>query len=176
MLPGMAAEAWSDGEGRVLSAPRRIAVGPDQVFSVLSDPRQQAQLDGSGMLVGPTSDALITGVGDVFTMRMHNRKHGDYQMDNVVVVFERGRAIAWEPRPGLGHPDAGGGGAATWGHRWGFELEPAGPDATLVRQTYDCSGAPAAEREVMDQGRMWLPAMDETLARLDELLTGAAPP
>ena len=114
---------------------------------------------------------MLTGVGDVFTMKMRNRKHGDYQMDNVVVEFEPGRRIAWEPQPGRGHPDHGVAGAV-WGHRWGFALEPDGPDACLVMQTYDCSRLPQHEQQNMDGGRMWLPAMDETLARLDALVTG----
>jgi uncharacterized protein YndB with AHSA1/START domain len=162
------------GEGQLLSAPRRIAAPADRVFEVLADPKKQAELDGSGMLVGPATDEVITAVGDVFTMRMHNRKHGDYEMNNRVVEFEPGRRIAWEPQPGKGHPDYGPDGA-TWGHRWGFVLEPAGDDATLVRQSYDCSKLPDHERAGMDGGRMWLPAMDETLARLEALVLSSAP-
>lgn len=160
------------GEGRLLSAPRRIEASADRIFQVLADPKKQAELDGSGMLVGPANDDVITAVGDVFTMRMHNRKHGDYEMDNRVVEFEPGRRIAWEPQPGKGHPDYGPGGA-TWGHRWGFVLEADGPYATVVRQSYDCSKLPDHERADMDGGRMWLPAMDQTLARLEEVVIGA---
>jgi hypothetical protein len=163
---------WTDGEGRIRSSPRRIPAPASAVFALLVDPRRQAELDGSGMLVGPTEDAVITGVGDVFTMRMHNHLHGDYEMDNHVVVFEPDRLVAWEPRPGRGHPAYGVAGAA-WGHRWGFALEPDGPDATVVRQTYDCSMVPADERAAMDGGREWLPAMDRTLARLAEAVAGA---
>ena len=107
----------------------------------------------------------VTGIGDVFTMAMHFPALGDYEMDNHVVEFERDRRIAWEPAPGRGHPEAGS--DNRWGHRWRFELVPDGPDATVVTETYDCSGAPDAARTT-DGGRLWLDAMAATLARLEE--------
>jgi hypothetical protein len=54
-------------------------------------------------------------------------------------------------------------------------LEPDGDAATLVRQSYDCSKLPDHERAGMDGGRMWLPAMDETLARLEALVISSGP-
>ena len=50
------------------------------------------------------SDAVVTGVGDVFTMRMYYSEHGDYEMDNHVVEVEQDRRIGWEPWAGRGYP------------------------------------------------------------------------
>jgi hypothetical protein len=95
-------------------------------------------------------------------------------MDNRVVELDRDVASPGSPSPARATPDYGPDGA-TWGHRWGFVLEPDGDDATLVRQSYDCSKLPDHERAGMDGGRMWLPAMDETLARLEALVLSSGP-
>src|SRR5262249_27106695 len=75
------------------------------LFGVLADPRRHLDIDGSGMLRGAASDAVINGVGDVFTMRMYYSEHGNYEMNNHVVEFEPDRRIGWEPEAGRGHPD-----------------------------------------------------------------------
>ena len=59
---------------------------------------------------------------------------------------------------------------ARWGQRWGFELVPDGPDATVVTHRYDCSRVPEAHQAQMAGGRVWLAAMAETLRRLDGLV------
>ncbi len=53
-------------------------------------------IDGSGML-REASDEVISGVGDVFAMKMHNGEMGDYEMSNYVVEYELNRRISWEP-------------------------------------------------------------------------------
>src|SRR6185437_12898543 len=93
---------------------RRIEAPAHETFQVLADPRRHLDMDGSGMLRGAASDAMITRVGDVFVMRMYYVELGDYEMNNHVVEFEPDRRIGWEPAAGRGHPD--GGEAAT---RWG---------------------------------------------------------
>ena len=50
-----------------------------------------------------------------------------------------------------------------------FDLTPEGPDATLVTETYDCSGSPDQVRDAVDDGNGWIDAMTTTLRRLDEL-------
>jgi hypothetical protein len=42
-------------------------------------------------------------------------------------------------------------------------------DATIVTESYDCSRAPAQAWAEMDNGRVWIASMTETLARLDAL-------
>jgi uncharacterized protein YndB with AHSA1/START domain len=159
------------GKDRAVSVSRRINAPQNVVFDVLADPARHVELDGSGMLRGAVNSTPITRVGDVFVMKMHNARLGDYEMDNRVVEFEQDRRIAWEPEPGRGHPRVGGG---RLGHRWSFELASDGPGATTVTESYDCSRAPEREREGMDNGRVWLDAMTATLERLDGLCTGRA--
>jgi hypothetical protein len=150
---------------------KRIAAPPSCVFAILADPTKHIELDGSGMLRGAVTTGPLSGVGDVFTMRMFFSKFGDYEMNNHVVEFEPNRLIAWEPEAGRGHPNAGPPGLPEnrWGHRWIFELAPDGPDATIVTEIYDCSRAPQEEREDMDNGRVWMEAMTSTLKNLEAL-------
>ena len=149
---------------------RRIAAPAAVIFQILADPRRHLDLDGSGMLRGTRSEAAVSGLGDVFVMRMHFVRHGDYEMNNHVVEYEPGRRIGWEPAPGRGHPDEASAGAR-WGHRWSYDLAPDGPGATIVTETYDCSRLPEDVRADMDDGRMWIEAMTRTLERLDALCT-----
>jgi hypothetical protein len=154
---------------------KRIAAPPSLVFAILADPTKHTELDGSGMLRGAVTTRTVSGVGDVFTMRMFFSELGDYEMINHVVEFELNRLIAWEPEAGRGHPDAGPPGHREnrWGHRWIFELAPDGPDATVVTESYDCSRAPQEEREDMDDGRVWTAAMTSTLNKLEALCQAA---
>ncbi|HEY2795090.1 MAG TPA: SRPBCC family protein [Micromonosporaceae bacterium] len=157
----------------IVSVSRRIAAPASEIFAVLADPRRHLELDGSGMLRGSATDRPVTGVGDVFVMRMFFDAHGDYRMNNHIVEFEQDRRIAWEPESGDGHPDTDPGSTSEtrWGHRWGYTLEPDGDGSTVVTETYDCSSAPAEERDNMDDGRVWMGAMAETLQRLDQVCT-----
>jgi hypothetical protein len=156
---------------------RRIEAPAADIFRVLADPRRHLEIDGSGMLRGAVSEAVVTGVGDVFTMRMYYSEHGDYEMDNHVVEFEQDRRIGWEPVAGRGHPDAAPDSTdgARWGHVWSYELTPDGPDATIVTEIYDCSCPPEEERGEIDNGKVWINSMAETLERLDRACTGRRP-
>ena len=149
---------------------RRIDAPAADLFAILADPKRHLDLDVSGMLRGAVTHDVVTGVGDVFIMSMYFSELGDYEMNNHVVEYELNRRIGWEPESGSGHPDAGAP-DARWGQRWSFELVPDGPDATVVTESYDCSSAPEEERASMDDGRIWIEAMTQTLQRLAELST-----
>jgi uncharacterized protein YndB with AHSA1/START domain len=151
---------------------RRIAAPASTIFGVLTDPVRHLDLDGSGMLRGAATTAPVSGVGDVFVMKMYFAALGDYEMNNHVVEYEPDRRIGWEPAAGRGHPDAGRDADARWGHRWAYELTPDGPGATIVTEIYDCSRVPAAARTGMDNGRTWIDSMAKTLERLDRICTG----
>ena len=56
------------------------------------------------MLRGAGSAAVISGVGDVFVMKMYFSRIGDYEMNNHVVEYEPDRRIGWEPEAGRGIP------------------------------------------------------------------------
>jgi uncharacterized protein YndB with AHSA1/START domain len=146
----------------------RVAAPADRIFALLRDPRQHPAIDGSDMVVEPVTTEPVSGVGDVFVMRMQSRKWGDYEIDNHVVQYEQDRAIAWEPQAGRGHPLVG----TRHGHVWAYLLSPDGPGATVVTETYDCSRAPAQERAEMRNGELWREGMVASLERLRSLCEG----
>jgi len=152
---------------------RRIGAPAAVIFRILADPRRHVELDGSGMVRGAVTTAPVSGVGNVFVMKMYFSELGDYEMNNHVVEYERERRIGWEPEAGRGHPgataDADGG---RWGHRWSYELVPDGPNATIVTEIYDCSRAPAEARADMADGEVWAEAMARTLERLEAACAG----
>ena len=152
---------------------RRIEAPAAVIFRVLADPGRHVELDGSGMLRGAVTTAPVSGVGDVFVMKMYFSELGDYEMNNHVVEYELNLRIGWEPEPGRGHPDAAEGrDASRWGQRWSYELVPVGAGATIVTEVYDCSRAPEGARADMSDGEVWAGAMARTLERLDAACTG----
>ena len=169
------------GEYEPIIVSRRIGAPASEIFRILADPGRHGELDGSGMLRGVVSGPAISGVGNVFVMKMYFSELGEYQMINHVVEYEPGRRIGWEPEAGPGHPNAAPGAErpARWGQRWSFELAPDGPDATIVTEIFDCSRVPEDERADIDNGNIWVDSMRQTLERLDQLCTsqpGAASP
>ena len=164
----------ADGGYVPVAVSRRIQAPAHDIFQVLASPARHLELDGSQMLRGAVTTGMISGVGDVFVMKMYYSEHGDYEMNNHIVEYEPDRRIGWEPEAGRGHPDlVDDPDHARWGHRWSFQLTPDGPDATIVTEIYDCSRAPADERAGMDNGRVWIDSMARTLERLDALCTEA---
>jgi hypothetical protein len=161
----------TDGDCQPVSVSRRISAPAHEIFQILASPARHLELDGSGMLRGAVSPAMISGVGDVFVMKMYFERLGHYEMNNHVVEFEPDRRIGWEPEAGRGHSGAAPDGAESsrWGHRWSYDLVPDGPDATVVTEIYDCSSAPADQRAGMKNGQVWADSMAETLERLDAL-------
>jgi hypothetical protein len=154
-----------------IAVSRRIEAPADRIFEILADPQCHTDLDGSKMLRGAMSDEVITGVGDVFSMKMYLEEVGDYVMLNYVVEFEPGRRIGWEPAPGDAAASEDGrypiGVPA--GHRWSFQLIPDGSEATIVTETFDCGSAPKELRDAMQDGATWIDSMTVTLARLESL-------
>ena len=151
---------------------RRIGAPAAMIFRVLADPRRHTELDGSGMLRGTVTMTPISGVGDVFVMKMYFSELGHYEMNNHVVEYEPDRRIGWEPEAGRGHPAAAAAASERrWGQRWSYELVPDGPSATIVTEIYDCSLVPAATRRNMDDGEVWAGDMARTLERLDAACT-----
>ena len=151
-------------ESRVINAPA------DRIFALLADPSRHLEFDGSQMVRGAADNRSITGVGDVFVMKMYfDRLGGDYVMRNEVVEFDPPRRIGWAPGPG----DRRSAGDRfpvneSIGHRWIFDLAPDGPDSTVVTETYDCSAVPEWFQQQMDYGEIWRDAIAETLERLDK--------
>jgi uncharacterized protein YndB with AHSA1/START domain len=158
----------SNDECKPVRVSRRIAAPAASIFQILADPERHRDIDGSGTLRGAAPGAVISGVGDVFVMRMHDPRIGDFEMNNYVVEYEPARRVGWEPENGRGHPDAGTPGAGRW-RRWSFELTPDGPKATTVTEIYDCCQAPEEARTELGNGSVMIEAMRTTLTRLDAL-------
>src|ERR1700734_1543992 len=130
---------------------RRICAPAHDIFQVLVNPVRHPEIDGSESLRGAGSTAVVSGVGDVFVMKMYFSHIGDYEMNNHVVEYEPDRRIGWEPEAGRGHPAAAAAASERrWGQRGAYEMVPDGPDATIVTEVYDCSLVPADPRRNMD--------------------------
>jgi hypothetical protein len=161
----------TDDEYQPVTVSRRICAPAHDIFQVLASPARHPEFDGSESLRGTDSTAVISGVGDVFVMKMYFPHLGDYEMNNHVVEYEQDRRIGWEPEPGRGHPNAvpDSPESARWGQRWSYQLTCDSPDTTIVTEIYDCSRAPEEERAGMDNGKVWIESMAQTLERLDAL-------
>ena len=102
-----------------------------EIFDVLSNPKRHPQLDGSGFVRSEDQGDRIQQVGDVFRMNMEgDHMGGEYQTDNTVTGYAKDKLLAWQTAPADTDPP---------GWEWVWELEPQGPDSTLVRHTYDWS-------------------------------------
>jgi uncharacterized protein YndB with AHSA1/START domain len=109
---------------RVVSATREIAASPERIFELIADPAQQPRWDGNDNLSQAAEGQRVRQPGDVFSMTLTTGA----VRENHVVEFEEARRIAWCPsEPGQRQP----------GHRWRWELEPAGESGTRVTHTYD---------------------------------------
>src|ERR1700761_4229905 len=94
----------TDGECKPVAVSRRIASPAHDIFEILANPARHREFDGSDSLRGSASTKMVSGVGDVFVMKMHFPHLGDYEMNNHVVEYEQDRRIGWDPRPGGGIP------------------------------------------------------------------------
>ncbi len=158
----------SDGTCTPVSVSRQINAPAAELFAVLADPVRHPGIDGSGMLKEARGSTVIGGVGDTFAMRMHNAEMGDYEIINHVVEYEPNRRIGWEPvlSAASREEDLDGIGSHA-GHRWSYELAPAGSGSTLVTETYDCTSAPDWLRKAVKNGTRWVASMTTTLENLD---------
>ena len=159
----------SDRTSQPVSVSRTIAAPASAIFAVLTRPARHPDIDGSGMLL-ESADDFIGGIGDIFTMKMHNGELGDYVIANHVVEYEPGRRIGWEPVLAAASRQEDQGDIGVRNEiRWSYELTPVGPDATLVCETYDCSRAPAWLQKAVKGGSRWIGSMTRTLEKLDAL-------
>lgn len=114
---------------------RLIAAPAADVFAVLCDPQGHVAIDSSGMLQDATGEP-VTGVGESFVVHMDRESLNDipemgrYDVTVTIREFEADRLISWDilgrVRPQIGHV-------------YGYRLQPAGPDDTLVTSFYDWS-------------------------------------
>ncbi|GAA1753350.1 SRPBCC family protein [Kocuria aegyptia] len=140
-----------------LSASRVIDAPADAIFDVLSLPSRHRQIDGSGTVVSG-DDQRLHKVGQVFVMNM-NGEHmgGDYVMENTVSGYDENKLLAWRPKPQ---------GAELEGWEWIWELEPQGPGATLVTETYSWEHASPEARKAVSFPLFEEGALEHSLERL----------
>ncbi len=101
-------------------------------------------------------------------MAMYHPGHpkGDYEMANLVEVFDSPRAISWKP----GY-DADDGNLRFGGWIWRYDPAPLGPSETEVRLSYDWSALP---EDVRQTGPTFPPVsaghLDNSLTHLADLV------
>ena len=114
----------SDSTSQPVSVSRTIVAPASAIFAVLTRPASHPDIDGSGMLL-ESADDVIGGIGDIFTMKMHNGEMGDYMIANHVVEYEPGRRIGWEPvLAAASRPEDQGDIGVRSEIRWSYELTP----------------------------------------------------
>jgi len=169
----------TEESGRV-EVSRRIEAPATTIFKILATPMRHAEFDGSDMLRGAVDGDPLSGIGDVFTMKMH-RLGRDYLMVNYVVEFELDRRITWEPAPG-DIPTAQGDPAKVGvpaGYRWGYVLVPDGDEGTTVTEIFDC-GSEENRWILLNESGAWIngnnavvDSMTATLERLERISTSS---
>jgi hypothetical protein len=145
----------TDDEYQPVAVSRRICAPAHDIFQVLANPARHPEFDGSESLRGAGSTVVISGVGEVFVMKMYFSHIGDYEMNNHVVEYEQDRRIGWEPEAGRGHPNAAPDSSepTRWGQRWSYQLTPDGPDATIVTEICRRKSLPIRYRSSRDVER-----------------------
>ena len=143
---------------RKVSVSRTIDAPAAAIFDILADPSRHAEIDGSGTVRSAKPDGPDRlALGSKFGMKM---KLGiPYDVRSTVVEFEENELIAW----------------AHFGkHRWRYELEET-DSGTLVTETFDWSTSIAPVFiEMAGYPKRHVPSMEQTLERLDTLVTSAA--
>ena len=150
-----------------VSASTTIDASPEAVFAVLTEPSAHAAIDGTGWVSGSLDGDRLTAAGQVFRMAMHHEGHPDkdYEMANLVEVFEEPRAIGWKP----GTESADSGELSFGGWTWRYDLEAVGPSRTKVTLTYDWSAVPAQVREYLQFPPFPPEHLDRSLQHLSDL-------
>ncbi len=106
------------------SATTTVDASPSEVFDYIRRPENHSEISGDDSVRGAISGPEKLGLGDRFGMKM--RVGVPYRIRSRVVEFEQDRLIAW---------------CHFSGHRWRWELEPAGEGRTRVTETFDMSTA-----------------------------------
>jgi hypothetical protein len=152
-----------------MTASTTVDAPPDAVFAVLADPSNHVAIDGTGWVKEDQDGRRITAVGQVFRIGMYHENHpdGDYDIANLVEVFDEPAAIGWKP----GTEDGPDGALAHGGWSWRYDLEEVAPSQTKVTLTYDWSGATPESRAVIQFPPFGQDHLDQSLQHLATLAT-----
>jgi hypothetical protein len=158
----------------VASATIRVSItiraSAEAIFSVLVDPANHATIDGTGWVSDPVDREPLTSSGQVFRMAMYHAGHpnGNYEMANLVEVFDPPHAIAWKP----GY-DPGDRVLRFGGWIWRYDLASIGPSETEVYLSYDWSAVSDGVRQRQDHWPPFAPDhLENSLTRLSQLVVG----
>jgi uncharacterized protein YndB with AHSA1/START domain len=150
---------------------RTIKAEPSAIFELLADPSKHCQIDGSGSVRDAKEGSTRLSMGAKFGMSM---KLGmPYSMSNEVIEFDEPKRIAWQT-----HPPSSVGAKLSGGRIWRYELEPT-DGGTIVRETWDVSQEKQPIKALLRLGRTrdhTRKAMDATLAKIEQIVTGSATP
>lgn len=145
-----------------VSVERVIPAAPEKIFALLSRPDRHVEFDGSGTVQHSRGSGARLQLGSTFGMSM--KVGARYSTRNEVVELEQDRRIAWRTFQGP-FP------AIASGRTWRYELEPV-EGGTLVRETWDISTEAAPARPLVRRmAETTRRNMDQTLARIEEIVT-----
>ena len=151
-----------------VSATMVINAPAEAISAVLADPAKHAAIDGTGWVRETLDSKPLTAPGQIFRMSMYHPNHpdGNYQMHNLVELFDPPSTIAWKP----GY-DAGDGALGFGGWIWRYDLVPTGPSITAVTLSYDWSAVPEPIRNRIGFPPFPPEHLNNSLAHLAELVT-----
>jgi hypothetical protein len=140
----------------------------EAVFAVLADPSAHGAIDGTGWVRGAVDGDRITAAGQVFRVAMYHENHPDkdYEIANLVEVFDAPRAIGW--KPGNEAPETGELSFGGW--TWRYDLEADGPSRTTVTLTYDWSAVGPEVREYLTFPVVPQDHLERSLQHLSDLV------
>jgi uncharacterized protein YndB with AHSA1/START domain len=151
----------------IITATIIIPAPADTVFDVLADPTTHPAIDGTGWVREALDTQPVTAAGQIFKVAMFHENHPakNYEMANKVVVWERPRAIAWQP----GQDAAGDGNLSFGGWIWRYDIRELGPSEAEVTLTYDWSAVAPALREHIPFPPFDPAHLDNSLRHLSDL-------
>jgi hypothetical protein len=149
-----------------LEARRRVHASADRIWELVSHPAGHVRIDGSGMLEAALDAQPLVAVGDTFDMDMDREPLGDvplgkYQVRNWVTQIESGRLIEWATNL-LGNDEP-------VGHRYGWIIEPMGPDECDVTNYTDWSRLPPEYQSHWPIVPLWM--LERSVENLERIVT-----
>jgi len=115
---------------------RLVRAEPNDIFSVLRDPKGHVTIDASGSLMS-SDDGPVNAAGDTFVVHMDREAIGDvplglYDVTVLITTYVENEEIAWTVGADLVPPV---------GHIYGFRLQSV-EGGTEVTHYYDWSQSP----------------------------------
>jgi hypothetical protein len=150
-----------------ISTTRRVAAPASTVFALITDPHGHVRIDGSGMLMAAPDSRRMENVGDTFLMNMDREPLGDipmgkYQVENTVTKIAVNSQLEWT---------VGVVGRGSFGHVYGYLLEPVNDRETEVTSYCDWSGVPEKWKARVSWPVVPLYMLEKSLEKLDRIVT-----